>query len=218
MSNSNKGTVPETAAEKAVSDLAMNRFRDYKQRWAPMQLRLAETIKSMGKEGSFERERLKSAQAADATVAFDKAGDQVAQRDTAAGINRNSSAAKLRQQGLRTDRAASVGIGGAISDQMIDDAYIGGLDALMRMGRGQEAGAVRGMGQSAQIAAGIAQNDAALAADQRAGNFEAAGTAIGIGAGSMMRGRRGNSPMGQPNAGPQLDYGVNNPNIGIPVN
>lgn len=219
MSNSNKGTVPETAAEKAVSDLAMNRFRDYKARWAPLQARLAETIQSMGKADSREREQLKTSQAADAAVAFDKAEDAALQRDAAAGIDRNSSASKMRRAGMRTDRAASIGIGGAISDQMVDDAFIGGLNALMNIGRGQQATAVKGMSESARMASGIAQNDAALSAQQRAGNYEAAGTAVGIGAGAMMRSRgRSASPMGAPNAGPQQDYGLNNPNIGIPVN
>jgi len=218
VSSSNSGTVPETAAEKAVSDLAMARFRDYKARWAPLQARLASTVEAMGKEGSPEREKLKTAQAADATVAFDQASDQAAARDTAAGINRNSSAAKLRQAGMRTDRAASIGIGGSISDQMIDDAYVGGLQELMHIGRGEQANATKGIGDSARIAAGIAQNDAAISAQQRAANAEGAGTVVGIGAGYMMQPRRGTSPMGQANVGPQQGWDAQGIPLTTPTN
>src|SRR5262245_32648152 len=147
VSNSSSGTQPETSAERAVSDLAAAKFRDYQQRWAPRQAALARTIQAMAKPDSWEREDLKSKGAADTSVKFDEAEKALAARDVAMGNNRASSAYKLHQAGLDSDKAASLGISSTVADQMIDDAFMSGMQSLMQIGRGQEATASRGMGQ-----------------------------------------------------------------------
>ena len=197
MSNSKSGTQPETSAERAVADLAAAKFKDYQQRWAPRQAALAKTIAAMGKAGSTERTQLKAAGAADTGVKFDEAEKGLAARDVAMGNNRASSAFKLHQAGLDADKAASIGIGSTVADQMVDDAYISGMQSLMQIGRGQEATAAKGIGQSAQIQAGIAANDAELAANARAGNASAVGTFAGMGVGAGSRYMRNNRGAGE---------------------
>lgn len=202
--NSNKGTQPETSAERAIADLAANKFKAYQQYWAPRQRALATTIQNMGKEGSFERTSLKAKGAADTSVKFDEAKKALAVRDVAMGNNRGSSAFKLRQAGLDVDKASSLGISSTLADQTIDDAYVSGLSTLMQLGRGQEAQASRGMSQAAQIQAGIASNDAEMAARARAGDWAAGGNILGMGVGAYANRSPGVSPMGAPNVGPQM--------------
>lgn len=211
MSNSNSGTQPETAAEKAVADLAAAKFRDYQTRWAPRQAALADITRRMGAEGSFEREQLKAKGAADIGVNFNQAARQVVARDTAAGINRNSSAAKLKEAGMASDRASSTGISTSLADQAIDDSYIQGLTQLMQIGRGNEATAVKGMGEAARIQAGIAQEDATLSANARAGNLNAAGTIIGASGVGMARRRATGGNAGIPTAQDYDTLGVGLP-------
>jgi hypothetical protein len=191
--NSNKGTVPETSAERAVADVAAAKFQDYQRRWAPLQQRMADTINRMGAPGSHERGEAEATGAADTGLAFDKTEQKVEASQRAAGINTGSSASKLARLGVGTDKAAALGIGKTSANQTVDDAYISGLTSLMNIGRGKEAIATRGMGAAAGISANQAMSDAEASAAARASNYEMAGTVAGM-AGRAYTGRRGGIP------------------------
>lgn len=211
MASRNSGQIPETEAERALADVAKAKIADYKQRWLPLQMRMAEQIQSMGKAGSEERRRATGAAAADTNVAFGRAGEKLAEEQAARGINAGSSRFKLAQANLASDQARSRGMGREVAEQSIDDAYVGGLQKIMALGRGQEAAASQGLVQSAGLAADTAARDAYASAAERAGNYELGGLAAGGALGAARYGRGGTqyglglnytTPMGAPNVGP----------------
>jgi hypothetical protein len=103
-------------------------------------------------------------------------------------------------------------MGRELAEQSIDEAYVGGLQKIMALGRGQEASASQNLGQSASLAADVAARDAYAAAAERAGNYELGGLAVGGALGATRYGQPQQqyglgvnyvTPMGAPNVGPQ---------------
>jgi hypothetical protein len=211
MASRDSGQIPETAAERALADVAKAKLADYKQRWLPLQMRMAEQIQTMGKADSEERVRARGASAADTNVAFGRAGEQLASQQQNRGINTGSSRFKLAQANLGSDQARSRGMGRELAEQSVDDAYVGGLQKIMALGRGQEASASENLGRAAGLSADVAARDAYASAAERAGGYEIGGLAAGGALGAMRYGKGGTqfgqglnyvTPMGSPNVGP----------------
>jgi hypothetical protein len=184
-----KGSLKETPQEKALAELALNRYQDYKQRWLPLQQRAIEVVEGFNKEGSWERERAQTNAGAVGTQ-IDEVSDQVADADMNRGVDAGSSNFKLRQGALGDAKSKSVGIARAGADEEIDNAYVEGISNLMRIGSNQAAQGARSMGDAASVAVGAERAGAMEGAARRAGNYELAGTAIGA-AGSFARPGRG---------------------------
>lgn len=216
MASRNSGQIPETEAERALADVAKQQLADYKQRWLPVQMRMADTIMAMGKAGSEERRRATGAAAADTSAAFTRAAQQSAVAQENRGINTGSSRFKLAQTGLGADAARSRGVGQEVAQQSVDDAYIGGLQKIMALGRGQQTSAENNMGAAAGLSAQVAESDAMRSAQERAGQYELGGLAAGGAIGAMRypqqqqfgRGLNYTTPMGAPNVGPQQNFGT----------
>lgn len=194
MSKKDSGTVKETEAERALAQNALERLADYRQRWAPVQQRLASEIRAMGKEGSFERKQLAGKVVGDTRAAFTRAGEAAEAQQRNAGIDAGSSKFKLGVTEAGNDEAQSVGMGIMGADQAIDDAYVQGLGAIMSMGRGTQASAQQNLTSLAGIQANQAAADAQASAARRTGNMRLAGTAIGVGAGAAMGAKPGINP------------------------
>lgn len=186
MGSKNKGTVQETAAERAAADVAMARYQDYRQRWAPIQQRAAQVIQDFGAADSYERERAESRTAGAVGVAYDQAAEQVAAADRNRGIKAGSGAFRMRQADIGTERAKASGIARAAAGDAIDQAYIEGLSSMMAVGKGQADMAMGGMNRSASIEGANAATTAGINAANRAGNMELAGTVAGMAGGYMM--------------------------------
>lgn len=174
----------ETPQERAMTELAMQRISDYKQRWLPLQRNLAQQITKAGAPDSFERRRARGMATTEAAGRFAQT-----QRKLEAGLAQpgagglGSSRGKLAVAGAGEDRATSMGLGMAGADQAIDDAYMAGLSQLMAIGRGERAGATRGFVSDAARASQQAEFDARTSLEGRMGDAMLAGQIIGTGVG-----------------------------------
>lgn len=197
----------ETEAERAMAQVAVEKLRDYKLRWAPLIERTAETVKGMapGDPNSTERVSARGRAATETTAQFGRAGDRAEAGMENRGVGASSSAFRLGKVNLGTDEAKSRGLAVAGSEQAVDQAYVEGLTDLMNLGHGKESAASGGLERSAALAARQAEADADASAANRAGNARLVGTGAGMGFGLYRRDQT--SPMGQPNAGPQAGWG-----------
>jgi hypothetical protein len=181
MGSKNKGKVEETAQQRAMAELAMNRFTDWKQRYLPLQQRLIKQITDMGAPGSRVRESVSGRAATDTAMSFAKAQGGVQKALTDSGAQAGSSKFNLGVAKLGEDQAKSKGLGMALSDQLIDDAYLEGLASLAATGRGERAQATRGVERAGAVSGRQAAADAEAAAMNRAGNIAVAGQLAGYG-------------------------------------
>jgi hypothetical protein len=197
MGKKDRGTVKETEAERALAQNAMQRLADYRQRWQPVQQRLATEIRSMGKDDSFERKQLAGKVATDTRAAYSQAGEAAEAAQLNAGINPASSKFKLGISEAAADEARSLGVGVMGADQAIDDAYVRGLASIMSIGRGTQAEATSNLSSLAGVQAAQARSDAEASAARRSGNRRMAGVALGTALSAGMPGqpRPGNPAM-----------------------
>jgi len=175
------GQVQETPAQRALAEHAVAQLQDYKQRWLPVQQKLARQIEEQGAPDSAARRLAAGKSSTDTAIAFDKAGKGLEASLSNAGVGPGSSRANLGVTGLGTDAAASTAAGHMISDQMIDDAYLQGLGALASVGRGERASVGQSLTAQAQQSSAQAQADASAALMERQGNAALAGQVAGFG-------------------------------------
>lgn len=204
----------ETPQELAFAEVAKAKMADYRQRWLPLQRKLAEGVQSMGEAGSSERQRAAGKSATDSAVRFGEAKGAVESHLTDSGAGPGSAKFKLAATGMGADEAQSRGLGFVAADQAIDDAYLEGLGMITAMGRGESAGALRGMGDVAQMSGRQAAADAEAAAAHRAGNAKLVGQVAGFGlsggfngVGDRMQAGFSNTGLGSSGFGTGLAYG-----------
>lgn len=171
----------ETAAQKAQAEHAMLLLQDYKQRWLPVQQRLAQTIEANGAKDSAARKLAAGKASTDTAMAFDKAQGGLEKSLSNNGVGPGSSRANLAITGVGDDIATSKGLGGVMSDQAIDDAYTQGLGALASIGRGERAQVGANMSTMAKASAEQAQADAEASFAERQGNAQLFGQVGGLG-------------------------------------
>ncbi|MBX3603181.1 MAG: hypothetical protein KF863_21380 [Rubrivivax sp.] len=179
MSGKKEGT-KETPQQRALVELAMNEVADYKKRWLPVQQNLAQSIRSMGTEGSRERTQAKGVASTETEARFSRARGQL-EGGLAQTGQLGSSKGKLAIAGLGEDQATSRGLGMGKAEQDIDDAYTAGLTSIMQMGRGEKGVAIEGVNRTAGLSGQRAAADAAAALGNRMGNAELVGQAVGLG-------------------------------------
>lgn len=170
----------QTPAQKAQAQVAVQQLQDFRQRWMPVQQRLAESIVDMGGRSSFQRQQARGMATTDTATQFGDAQRQVREQSAAGGMG-GSSRQKLAIAGLGDDQAMSSGMGLGNADRNIDDAYLQGLTSVMQLGRGEKATAMQGMGDIARRSGMQAASDAQMALAQRAGQAQVAGQALGMG-------------------------------------
>ncbi len=186
----------ETGAQRAQADHAMQLLQDYKQRWLPVQQKLASTIQQEGKPDSAARRLAAGKSSTDVAMSFDKAGGALEKSLSNAGVSPGSSRANLAVTGLGTDAAGSTGIGHVMSDQAVDDAYTQGLGALTALGRGERAQVGQNMSTQAQASAQQASADAQAALMEREGNAAMIGQVAGFGLQRAMAPGQPDNPQG----------------------
>ena len=175
------GQVQETPAQRALAEHAVAQLQDYKQRWLPVQQKLARQIEEQGAPDSAARRLATGKSSTDTAIAFEKAGKGLEASLSNAGVGPGSSRANLALTGLDTSTAASKAAGELMSDQMLDDAYIQGLGSLAAIGRGERASVGQSLTAQAQQSSAQAQADASAALMERQGNAALAGQVAGFG-------------------------------------
>lgn len=178
---SKAGQQQQTAQQVAQATHAMQQLQDYKQRWAPVQARLAQTIEAQGDKDSATRRIAEGKSSTDVAMSFDKANSALEKGLSNAGVAPGSSRANLATAGLGTDQATSGGLAHLMSDQQIDDAYTQGLGALMSIGRGERATVGTSLTNMARASAEQASADARASMINRAGEYQLAGQVVGFG-------------------------------------
>lgn len=202
---SKAGQVQETSQQRAQAQHAVDLLNDYKQRWLPVQQRLAQTIEQSGAPNSAARRLAAGKASTDTAMQFDKAGGALEKGLANSGVLPGSSRANLAVAGLGTDAASSAGLGHLMSEQQIDDAYTQGLGALTALGRGEKAQVGTNLTQMAKASATQAQSDANISLMNRAGEAQLGGSVVGFGL------QQGMSKLGSLNAfnvnsGTPMDY------------
>ena len=175
------GQVQETPAQRALAEHAVNQLQDYKQRWSPVQQKLARQIIEQGVPDSAARRLAAGKSSTDTAIAFEKAGKGLEASLSNAGARPGSPRANLALTGLDTDTAASKAAGGLMSDQMLDDAYIQGLDSLAAIGRGERASVGQSLSAQAQQSGAQAQADASASLMEHQGNAALGAQLVGFG-------------------------------------
>lgn len=175
------GQVQETPAQRALAEHAVAQLQDYKQRWLPVQQKLARQIEEQGAPDSAARRLAAGKSSTDTAIAFEKAGKGLEASLSNAGVGPGSSRANLALTGLDTDTAASKAAGGLMSDQMLDDAYIQGLGSLAAIGRGERASVGQSLSAQAQQSGAQAQADASASLMEHQGNAALGAQLVGFG-------------------------------------
>lgn len=183
-----KDEVKETAAQRAAMEYSAKKFADYKQRYLPLQIRMAEQIKSLKSFDSADRKRARGAASTETAAKFSQAQSGMEAALTASGAGPGSSKFKLATTGLGEDMATAQSMGLTATDQAIDNAYVEGLTAIQNIGRGKEAQVSGAIERQAAMSAQEAQFGAEMAARNRAGNRQLVGTALGYGLSQAMPG------------------------------
>lgn len=174
----------ETAADRAVAEVAKARVDDFRKRWRPQQTKVAGQIDAMGAEDSRERRSLRGAVATDSDVAFGRANEKAL--DASFQTNSFGSAGQKLGVGSMGDaQATSVGLGINQADLGVDQAHKAGLAGIVSRGQGREARADSGLIAQAQMARQVADADAQAALEKDMGVAALAGRAAGIGLGQF---------------------------------
>lgn len=179
--------VEETPAQQALAQHANNLMADYQKRWVPVQQRMIETTHLMGREGSAAREAAAGRAGADVEARFGQAGQKLQAGLNASGAGVGSSKAKLAMGGLSLDKAAAKGQNVALSDQAITGAYMQGLSSIAALGRGERAQVNTGLADQASMSAKQAAQDAQISLQNRMGEAQLAGQAVGLGFSAYMK-------------------------------
>ncbi len=212
---SKAGTVSETPQERAAAEHAVAQMKDYRQRWLPLQQKLASTIEDEGKAGSSARRLAAGKASTDTAMAFQKSEEQLEKGLSNSGAAPGSSRANLAITGLGTDAAASTGVGHMMSEQAIDDAYTQGLGALTSLGRGEKAAVGNALTAQARQSAGQAATDAQISLMNRQGDAQIAGQVAGFGIQQgMTKFGSGVNGFGGVNSSTPMDYSGGN--LGTP--
>lgn len=203
--------VEETPQERALAEHARNVFDDYKRRWLPVQLNLAEQIKAMGAPDSMERKQAAGKASTDVAIKFAGAQGALEKSLSNSGVGVGSSRGKLAVAGMGDDRARSTGLSTMISDQQVDDAYTRGLTALMMAGRGERATVGNALADQAQQSARQATADAEASLLERQGQYQLAGQFAGLGLQQAITGYGKTPPVGSGSNPNGYQGTVNNP-------
>lgn len=208
--------VKETPQQRAMVTLAMNQLADYKQRWLPLQRQLAKQIESAGAEGSTEREMAQGAASTETEAKFSGA-----RRALEAGLGARgelgSSKGKLAIAGLGEDQATSTGLGLALTEQEMDDAYVQGLSQITAIGRGEKATAMDGMSRVAGLSGQRAAADAEAALSNRMGNARLGAQVVGMGLGAWNPSPGGAPAVGMGSNPNGFQGTMNNPSAFVPT-
>lgn len=205
-------SVQETPAQRALAEHANNLMADYQKRWAPVQQRMIETTQTMGLEGSSVREAAAGRAGADVEARFGQAGQKLQAGLNATGAGVGSSKAKLAMGGLSLDKAAAKGQNISISDQAVTSAYMQGLSSIAAMGRGERAQVNTGLADQANMSARQAAQDADISLQNRMGNAQLAGQAVGLGFSQAMKPNGTTSTPAGINGGSYLPNGLRGQN------
>lgn len=143
--SSGDNDVEQTPEEKALGEIAVNRWNDYQRRFVPVENEYIEAVQKTDSDFSDARSRTTAA------VQQSFAPAEVDLRDNlfAQGVSPDSGKGVTAMNALGQDRGLSMGTGLNETDVAVDNQHLRGLQNVVQMGQGQAADSLSGMGQAA---------------------------------------------------------------------
>lgn len=176
-------SIPETPEEVALAKIAMERWKDYKNKFVPVEnMAISNVMKEHDNPSEFGTGVANLA----TQEQFSNLEQQAAKGLTNRGAGPGSGEFMGAITGLNRDRIASSALGQTNAMGLARTQNQQNMQALINMGQGQASGALSGLADSANFAQQQAIMDARASAAARA----AIGSAIGTGAGMYYQGAR----------------------------
>lgn len=181
MSGGGGGSIKETSAQKASTEVAIKGWEDFKTRWRPAQNAYFSRVLN---NYSGTRKMAAGTAANDVDVAFgNAAGDaSAALQRRGIGIGGGMSAATVNDMDIK--RAASRGLATVAGKQAADDQQQQAIEGIVATGRGEKAAATAGLSALSNLSAQSAANEANIRANNSAAFGNAVGTVAGAGLGA----------------------------------
>ena len=175
-SGSNK--VKETAEQKALAEIAKEKWDRYEQVFQPVEDEFIERVQSID-EG--DRDHAAGMASAGATQAFTQAGRGLRREQFEAGAAPGSGRVQAATGGLRRDMAQSRAAGGSDARRNTTNRRLAGQQAAAKLGAGLDVEAISTIADVARTTQQDSIMDARMSAQNRATNAQAYGSAAGLG-------------------------------------
>ena len=173
--------VKETAEQRELAKIAVERWQRYKQTYLPAEQIYFDKVDYLGSERA--QQKVAGAAGANVETAFGRAIQGDVNRLTTMGTGVDPASGKF--QDSMADHTEAHGRARAMnvneSQQALQDSHIRGLQNIVAMGNNQSTQAIQGMGNIAQRSAAVARNDAQLGAFRDTSRQDTAGALAGAG-------------------------------------
>jgi hypothetical protein len=179
--------VEETAEEKELANISMEKWERYKTKFRPLEDQYMAKVDNMGSDASYDRI---GGLAGNAMVAG--AGSQIDAGNQAmfqGGINPNSGKFMGANSALMSKGSKVLSAAVNSANMGLGNERISRMEGLVNIGQGQAAGAVKSLSDIASSSVDQANSSAENRYNNYAGNLEAIGTAGGMGLRTYMNPR-----------------------------
>lgn len=154
---------------------------EYQQRYEKFSPLMDQLIRDV-RDTRPEQQRAQGIAATNSALAFGRARTQAQAGLSAAGVRPGSGRYVSAIPGMARDAGTSAGLGQIDTKAAIDNQRVAGLQSLTQIGRGEQAEAITGLSDVADMSSQQAAADAMNSAGNRAAMRGAVGTAAGLGA------------------------------------
>lgn len=171
-------SVEETKEEQAFAEIAGKKWQYYQDNFKSLESDYMDDVDALNTDGA--RDFASGAAGSSTAAAFDDAQKQAAKELIGGGINPSSGKFQSTISGLSDYQGMAATENKTMAENSVDDQYVGGLQNISAIGRGQSATAQAGMGDLASNAASKATSDAYSSFNKKAGTINAIGSVGGL--------------------------------------
>jgi len=158
MGKGGSGKVEETAAQKALAEVAMQQWQLYQSELKPYEDLFMNKVDDLNREGEFDK--LAGTAALGTAQSFGEARQGLADGMAAAGVDPSSGKYQEAMKELEADQALSQTDTTSRAQSSQQDRYVAGLKDVVSMGQGQKAEALAGYNSLASTSLNKAAMDA----------------------------------------------------------
>ncbi len=158
MGKGGSGKVEETAAQKALAEVAMQQWQLYQNELKPYEDLFMNKVDDLNREGEFDK--LAGTAALGTAQSFGEARQGLADGMAAAGVDPSSGKYQEAMKELEADQALSQTDTTSRAQSSQQDRYVAGLKDVVSMGQGQKAEALAGYNSLASTSLNKAAVDA----------------------------------------------------------
>lgn len=212
MAKGGGGKIQETALDKELASIGVERYDNYVKRYIPIEDYAIDKV-LQGREG--DREEARGVSNVGYEQAFAQAPAQTVAGAGAANLGSiDSGRAKLGLAGVGLDKSMAKGLGAVDTNLGSEGRFAGNIQSLVNIGQGKAGQALSGLTSAANVASRQAIMDAEASAAARNAIGSAIGTAAGIGYGAMTAPNPGVNRLGTMNQAwlqPYQPMGISGP-------